>query len=93
MERGELYLSSSTKTMRIGGVTAKFISGGGGKHPSFGRRVTKNSQVDEQEEEEGTRNIEEIVHDSTCYDMSVQQRDHVFLMTFINVKITRIDNF
>ena len=40
MERGDSYLSSSTKTIRIGGLIAK-IYGGVEPPPPFGRHVTK----------------------------------------------------
>ena len=40
-KREDSYLSSSTKIIRIGGFTVKNLWGGG-NHPPFGRRVTKN---------------------------------------------------
>ena len=48
MGRGDAYLSSSTKIIKIGGFTAKIL-GDGGNHPlpPFGRRVTKIPWVDE----------------------------------------------
>ena len=46
MERGDSYLSSSTKIIRIGGLIAK-VYGGGGNHPPSVDVLQKMAPVDE----------------------------------------------